>query len=482
MKVTPLLIPVENQVRELDGKLLLACIAAERGCPVILGSRTHIHFEIASLPRGLYLAKSIRSKSEPMFSIMHKLGVQIVAWDEEALMHGPEDEYFQRRASPKALSMTSALFAWGEDNAELFRGCPGYQGAPVYPTGNPRFDMMRPELRGYFDEAVEGIKGRFGDFILVNTNFGILNHFSPSLGVMDPVRGSGQHPGRGARGNEFRTGLALHRYAIFQHFCEMLPRLAEAFPDRNVILRPHPVENIETWKAVAVGQPNLQVIHEGNVIPWLLACDAVVHNSCTTGVEAFILGVPCVAYQPLVSDRFDNALPNALSYRAFDFEDLRETLGSILERQIGPCREAEQSKLLERHVSGLEGPLAGERIIDVLARSGAVAEALPPPGAIRYSAGWATAKLRVIEKKLKGMIPGHRNSPAFFRHRFSRIDLAELRSRIARFQRLLSRFYGLEVTQISDHIFWIELGAGPTSDSPVGDMILGKKSSSPKKS
>ena len=28
-----LLIPVENQVRELDAKLLLACIAARRGLP-----------------------------------------------------------------------------------------------------------------------------------------------------------------------------------------------------------------------------------------------------------------------------------------------------------------------------------------------------------------------------------------------------------------------------------------------------------------
>ena len=34
-----LLIPVENQVRELDPKLLLACIAARRGFSSIIGSR-----------------------------------------------------------------------------------------------------------------------------------------------------------------------------------------------------------------------------------------------------------------------------------------------------------------------------------------------------------------------------------------------------------------------------------------------------------
>ena len=30
-----LIVPVENQVRELDAKLLLACIAVERGFPVV---------------------------------------------------------------------------------------------------------------------------------------------------------------------------------------------------------------------------------------------------------------------------------------------------------------------------------------------------------------------------------------------------------------------------------------------------------------
>ena len=33
-----LLIPVENQIRELDPKLLLACVAAERGFSSVIGS------------------------------------------------------------------------------------------------------------------------------------------------------------------------------------------------------------------------------------------------------------------------------------------------------------------------------------------------------------------------------------------------------------------------------------------------------------
>ena len=43
-----LLVPVENQVRELDAKLLLACIAAQRGISSILGPKREMEFRIAS--------------------------------------------------------------------------------------------------------------------------------------------------------------------------------------------------------------------------------------------------------------------------------------------------------------------------------------------------------------------------------------------------------------------------------------------------
>ena len=47
---TTLILPVENQVRELDAKLLLACVAAERGFPVVMGSRALVHHRVSSIP------------------------------------------------------------------------------------------------------------------------------------------------------------------------------------------------------------------------------------------------------------------------------------------------------------------------------------------------------------------------------------------------------------------------------------------------
>ena len=88
-----IILPVENQVRELDAKLLLACVAAERRFPVLIGSRAYIHFQAASVPRGVYMAKSMKTRSIRMFGILSQLGHEIVAWDEEGLLREPDRVY-----------------------------------------------------------------------------------------------------------------------------------------------------------------------------------------------------------------------------------------------------------------------------------------------------------------------------------------------------------------------------------------------------
>jgi surface carbohydrate biosynthesis protein len=116
-----LLMPVENQVRELDSKLLLACIAARRGFSSVLGPRREMHIHIGSFPRSIYLAKSVPVQRNIIFKIMRKLGHKIVAWDEEALVHPQAETYYRRRVCPQGIRYVSHLFAWGEDNAELWQ-------------------------------------------------------------------------------------------------------------------------------------------------------------------------------------------------------------------------------------------------------------------------------------------------------------------------------------------------------------------------
>ena len=271
-----LLMPVENQVRELDSKLLLACIAARREFASLIGFRREIHFHISSFPPGIYLSKSMTAASDLMFKIMRKLGHEIVAWDEEALVHLPPETYFSRRLSPVAMGFVSHMFAWGQDNAELWQQFPPLpDGTEIHVTGNPRNDLLRPEIRLYYQKTVEELVERYGSFILINTNFNHVNAFYPGLNLFVPndKPGGDSRPGRAAKGmtREYAEGLRDHKQAIFKKFQQLIPAVEKAFPEYNVVVRPHPTENQEIYRQLAAGSERVEITNEGNVVPWLMA-------------------------------------------------------------------------------------------------------------------------------------------------------------------------------------------------------------------
>lgn len=448
-----LLVPVENQVRELDAKLLFSLVAAERGYPIILGARATLHREAASLPRGVYVAKSVRALSTRMFKIYRDLGSEIVSWDEESLVRSRNSTFwYRRRIGKEALDQVRSVFAWGEADAEVFRGFPQGCGASVHATGNPRLDLTRPELRGYFDDDVAKLRKRYGDFLLVNTNFGLVNHYVDSLTGVAPLP-----PGEStAEERAFAEGMIDYRSKLFEAFKLMVPSVAKAFPNLRIVLRPHPVEKHDPWQEIATQHDNVELVQEGNVLPWLLAASALIQNGCTTGVEAYTLGVPAVAYEPVSDGRFDSELPNALGRRATDLDELNAQLRDALANGVSR-NDSRQRALAEEHMASLDGGLACDRIVDVLDTLYAGKEGLPleRPGAARYAAAWIHCHGRAAWKNLRAGIPGNRNSADYQKYRFPGVDLSSLRDSTDRFAKQLGRFGNIEIRGRSDDVFEI---------------------------
>lgn len=444
-----LLIPVEIQVREMDAKILLSAAAAERGFPVIMGSRAFLHFQASSVPPGVYIAKSMRTLSIRMFEILRKLGHDIVAYDEEALVRAPDYEYYRWRLCPETVAQVAHLMAWGEDDAAVLRAYEGYRGAPIHVTGNPRIDLMRPDVREYYRPEVGAIRDRFGDFVLVNSNFNKVNHFFPELSELKNAAETGEN----TQAHPFEAGKGRHKLTLFQSFLDMLPKLCAALPQRTVVLRPHPAENFAPWLAIAERCPNLRVVNEGNVVPWLMACKALVANSCTTQVESALLDVPTVNFEPVTHDEYDYALPNSLSRPARTPEELCVLVREMVAGTLGPLDLAARKAVLDRHVSALEGPLAADRMVDMLVDSGYLARRPPRPTLAKYARGWLGNNLRTVRKRINMHRPGHRNNIVYHAHRFPDISAAEVQARVDRFGRLLGRFASVRVEPYGKYTF-----------------------------
>ena len=459
-----LLIPVENQVRELDPKLLLACVAAKRGFSSVIGSRRELEFRIDSYPKSVYLGKSMTRRSLLFFRMARKFGHEIVTWDEEALVHLPPDTYFSRRLHPEAIKLVSHLFAWGQDNVELWRQYEHLPPAlPIHNTGNPRNDMLRPEMHSFYQEEVQALKRQYGDFILINTNFNHVNAFGADMNLFQPVKKPGELAkfGRAARGmsRQYAQGLWDHKHAVFKSFQQLIPKIDETFPDLNIIIRPHPTERHDVYKEIAARSSRVHVTNDGNVVPWILATKVVLHNGCTTGVEAFVMGVPAISYRESISEDYDNGfyrLPNAVSHQCFNFEQLQQTINQIIAGHVGVADGDERQALIEHYLASRNGPLACEKMVDVLAAQQDLEENNNP-------SIWVRIQRRLIAdgyhlyKRLKPMLPGSHNRPEFQKHRYPGISLEGLKGKIESMQEILKDTTRIKVEQLSDVLFKISV-------------------------
>jgi len=456
MSTAPLLIPVENQVRELDAKLLLACFAADRGRNAYIGFKGAIDGRIDALPRGVYLAKSITTRSVKILEIARLVGHSVVAWDEEAVVHFPPEIYYQRRVSSDALHLIDRILAWGEDNKALMEAYSEYPGTPVDVVGNPRVDLLRPEFRSFYDDEVASIKEHFGDFVLFNTNFGSVNGFYPGLNVCYPDQKApdGLALGSSAVGFSRKFALELYRYRKnnFETMKALVPEVAKAFPDRTIVVRPHPSENRDTWREHLAPYENVRVNAEGSVVPWLLASTVLIHNSCTTGIESYVLERPAIAYVPASGAKeYGSDLPNQVSHVASDCGAVIEKIRAAINGGTLPAQDAARTRILEDFITAVDGQFATARIVDTIDQNVTTAE----PSLSDRIRGSVRARIRRFTKIAKSADGSGRYGLAFKQQKFPDLTLSAVQEKADKLAQLAALSRRIEVRHVFPDIFQI---------------------------
>ncbi|MEE9393251.1 MAG: surface carbohydrate biosynthesis protein [Planctomycetota bacterium] len=452
-----LLLPVENQVRELDAKLLVATMAALEGYSSVIGWKGYIDYQIARFGPSIYFAKSISPANTKMLGIKRQLGHFVIAWDEEAVVHYPAEIYYRRRVGQEALQLIDRYVCWGEDNDELMRGHPGFDPKLSRILGNPRIDLLRPELREFFRERAETLRSEHGDFVLVNTNFGSVNGYTDKLNLMRQDESGTWTMGRGSKGMplDYAQGLFAFRSRVLEGFREILPRLAAAKPQRRIILRPHPSEDHEDWRRRLADHPNIEVIAQGNVVPWLMACSALLHNGCTTAVEGFVLGTKIVSFVPEDDDRYEFALPNALGPRCRNIEEVLAALaGSAESSEV----LANRRSLATRFIGSLDGELSSQRIVAMLDECHPRREL---SGLATRTWGKMRAEWRQLNKIFKQRFGVARYGEDFRRQRFPELSEEFVQQKVDQFATALSLPTSPRVRQRSLDLFQLTPRSNP---------------------
>jgi surface carbohydrate biosynthesis protein len=282
-------LPIEYRSREFDGKLALAVRLIQAGFVVVVGQQWGLTDSLKLLPTGIVLFKSQNRIHHGGMKAARQAGHMVVSLEEESLALTSELSII-RNCPPDTYGLVDYLLTTGEmeKQTHLRQGCDPNK---LIVTGNPRVDILKPAFRPMFADAIDAIHARFGPYILINTNFGIKNS---KWGSLEAVRKIEIAAGA-LNPNDPESVRVFEEITEFeeknsQALFTMVEKLATSFPERTIILRPHPSEYLPKVAAQYSHLANVKVIHEGAHIPWTLGCDLLLHTSCTTGLEAAIAG------------------------------------------------------------------------------------------------------------------------------------------------------------------------------------------------
>jgi len=288
---------VEIASRELDAKLLLGLVAAERGHDVVVGSIENMRTPLLKgwFPPGIFHTKDLCPTPNKVAFLkeLKSRGFWVTSQDEEtSLIHDdPEQIFHSNRFGIKSLECADSVFFFGQRDCSIL--------SQVYPafrnkflvTGSPRIDLWRTTA-----------KARHQEHSNKSPYFGILSNFGfPFLD--EPIV---EWLARSLRDNEFKDSFDFWNSGIRGQLCnvepalqfiEMIESVAKARPDTHFVVRPHPTESVGAWEHILGNRcANVTVEKKGSTHDFLVDAQGIIHSGCTTGFEAFFSQVPCISY------------------------------------------------------------------------------------------------------------------------------------------------------------------------------------------
>jgi surface carbohydrate biosynthesis protein len=175
-------------------------------------------------------------------------------------------------------TLLSGYFFWGRTLYQAFVDHSGMRKDQLHLTGCPRFDYAATMWRDLLDYRRNG-------YILVNANFPLVNpRFAHSAEAEIATLVAA-----GWTENYVQQLLADSRL-ILANYLDTVRKVAEHFPSRTFLVRPHPFENAELYLRHMQGLPNVIVDGSGSVLNVIHHAECVVHLNCGTAIEAILLG------------------------------------------------------------------------------------------------------------------------------------------------------------------------------------------------
>ena len=313
-----ILLPVEITPRELNYKILIAIKLAEKGYKCYLGNKSEIWRLFDRLKNFAYLDKGYHenfSKQKIYEKVVERNGL-LFNLDEEGGVDFSGSPTILRRYSQNVFKYMEKVFLWGEDQRLLLKkNNLFYNDEKVVVSGHPRFQLLSNPYRRIYQKEIKPKVDKYGKFILFNSNSKYSNHLRGEDFLISNY---------GKRIENINERIEYDKEKL-KHNIELIKEINDKL-DYNIIIRPHPEENIDFYKKLFKNNQKIFSIYDQDVIPWLLSCKFMIHNDCTTAIEYFISGKEPIAFNHKLEKKLSARDPISISR---NFSDISELISFI---------------------------------------------------------------------------------------------------------------------------------------------------------
>lgn len=455
--MTRVALVLDHPTRDLAGIVHTAFELCTRGLTCHIVPLNAMEREVLALAPDIVVLNYFRSGQETSIRKLVNARIRLSVLDTEGAVWRSPDEYTELLwQDPKLRAALRRLCAWGEGMAEYVveRGILAEHQVTV--TGCPRFDYYNRDWQPVVIDH-SATDGRRARRILINTNFTLSNpRFVP---VDQNVRAFQAESGwSDDRTAEF---VALEHAAI-EGMIQLACNLGHDYPDLEVVVRPHPFENVERYARALSNVPNVRVDGTGAVQQQILWADVVIQRSCSTAIEAVLAGTPTFSPKWIPAPA-EIDMAESVSDPCGTYEILRRNLDAILGGTYSAPRTQQDAiaKVTRKWFGDMDGR-AHVRVADAIQRELPVSREVDEQQCLRFLFGVGSPDCGT-RVRLTNALRYHLRLPPDFRFATMRATPPSWGARVDK------RFDAAEVRRLVDRLHGVRSAIGrPTVKVSIG--------------
>ena len=427
---------LEIQKRELFSKVLLSLEAAEKGHTVYLGKLTHFLLKDFFSP-GIVHFKSITPGETRIneMKYLKKKNFILTSIDEEHGVINNDRSYINYRYSDLTLNLVDKVFTWGKfDYKNLVNKYKKFKKKFIN-SGNPRVDFWNKKFRKFFRKINNK---NYENYILFSTNFEGFGYKS----FRETLKFHRQ-TGYFKRGASYEDMLKRYKDSkkLFSNYERTIKKMSHYFKDKEIIIRPHPKDDIRKWKKIFHSFKNIHILNEGNNSDWIANAKLVIHAGCTGGLEASLRNINTISYYPINlihGHRFADKFSIRINDEKKLFQKIKQVYSSISKHNKISV------KLVNERISNYNKNYSHKSIVKVWSNLGKKIITK------KNNDFYLTILFLILKIKLKLL---NINTDS---HKFQKYDKLELYNIIDRLVKVEPKYKSINVSLMSDHIIKFE--------------------------